>query len=76
MNVDEAAKLVGYYQYVFNSAEGELVMEDIGVRCGVLAGNSAEDPAYFAGPSMTAEQRAYRDGQQDAFKAIEAMAQK
>jgi hypothetical protein len=75
MNVDDAANMVGYYQYAFGSVEGEKVLQDIGIRSGSLAGHSP-DASYFAGPHMTAEQRAYRDGQQDMFKSIESLLQK
>ena len=75
MNVDDAAKMVGYYRYVFGSMEGQKVLEDMGIRCGVNAGHSADgEVSYFAGPTTPPLTRAYRDGQQDFYKSVEVMA--
>jgi len=75
MDMENAAKLVGYYRYVFGSAEGQEVLKDLGIRCGVTAGDAGLDGlSYQAGPDMTPETRAYRDGQQDFYKAIELLA--
>ena len=71
MNIEQADKMVGWYRYTFSSAEGEAVLKDLAKRCGVMAGGDN----FQAGPAMTAEQRAYRDGQQDLYKSIEMMVQ-
>lgn len=69
-------KILGAYQYVFNSPEGRLVLNDLAKFTGM-----APDPlfntgreSHRAGPDLTHAECAYRNGQQDLYKYIEAIA--
>ena len=76
MDVKEADRLIGAYRYVFNSPEGQKVLEDLMIWSGMIP-----DPekvkvmklTHFAGDDLTHSQCAYRNGTQDVVKYIEAM---
>ena len=74
MTNEEAEKLVCAYRYVFGSAEGEMVIKDLAVRCGVKADDKKQTYlTHYAGSGLTHAECAYRNGMQDFFKYIEAL---
>jgi hypothetical protein len=74
MTNQEAEKLVGAYRYAFGSAEGNMVLKDLAVRCGVIADDKLQTHlSHYAGSGLTHAECAYRNGMQDFFKYIEAL---
>ena len=78
MDINQASKIVGAYRYVFGSSEGETILKDIAMHCGMISDPEAEKQNrtlfFHAGDEMTESQRAYRDGAQDFYKYILTMA--
>ena len=78
MNPDKMNNIVGAYRRALNTPEGEVVLEDLGVFCGLIPDPEQRDQenklSHFAGSEMTHAECAYRNGMQDMFKHIEALA--
>lgn len=76
MNIKHAEELIGSYRRALKTPEGEVILNDIGVMCGMLP-----DPeqikghvlSHMAGSEMTHAECAYRNGMQDLYKYMEAM---
>jgi hypothetical protein len=78
MTPEKMEKVVGAYRRAFNTPEGELVLQELAVFCGLAPDPDMRDIqnqlSHFAGSELSHAECAYRNGMQDLYRHIEALA--
>jgi len=69
-------KLVAAYQYVFNSPEGQIVLQDLGVLCREISDPSLGQDTTILPMNLAHEECAYINGQRSVYRQIVGLSSK
>lgn len=75
MDKEKFEKLQGAYRRALNTAEGEAVLKDLAIFCGLSPdpeGLKRNEMTHWAGQNLSHAECAYRNGMQDLFRYIES----